>query len=243
MTLVNPQDQQSLFRQGKLASLLAGKGIHPDSGLGQAQAVDDTQAQQRAQSFAGDLANTQASATAQSNNYIAAVQQRAALDEQARQQKLWADQMKKIAAAKASGSLPNVNGSGLGAAFGSGGKTSGGKLVGPYELTSSANNAYNKLAAAYKAAGYGNLSVISGGRTYAEQQRLYQAYLNGTGNLAAKPGTSVHESGRAVDFGGAAHSAGTAAHKWLEANASKYGWSWTGKNFSQFEPWHFEYTG
>jgi len=40
--------------------------------------------------------------------------------------------------------------------------------------------------------------VNSGFRTYAEQAVLYQRYLNG-GNLAAPPGQSNHESGRAVD--------------------------------------------
>ncbi len=41
--------------------------------------------------------------------------------------------------------------------------------------------------------------ITSGFRSYEEQERLYQMYLNGTGNLAAKPGTSRHESGLAAD--------------------------------------------
>lgn len=36
-------------------------------------------------------------------------------------------------------------------------------------------------------------------RTYEQQVELYNAYLNGTGNLAAKPGTSNHGWGNAVD--------------------------------------------
>lgn len=43
------------------------------------------------------------------------------------------------------------------------------------------------------------LEVISGHRSHAEQQVLYDRYLAGTGNLAAKPGTSRHETGRAAD--------------------------------------------
>ena len=43
------------------------------------------------------------------------------------------------------------------------------------------------------------INITSGKRTYAEQKVLYDAYLNGTGNLAAKPGTSNHERGDAVD--------------------------------------------
>ncbi len=43
------------------------------------------------------------------------------------------------------------------------------------------------------------IDVISGHRSYDEQARLYAAYQAGTGNLAAKPGTSNHEHGGAAD--------------------------------------------
>lgn len=43
------------------------------------------------------------------------------------------------------------------------------------------------------------LEVISGLRTHEEQQALYAEYLSGTGNLAAVPGSSRHETGRAAD--------------------------------------------
>ncbi|MCW2920588.1 MAG: penicillin-resistant DD-carboxypeptidase [Thermoleophilia bacterium] len=43
------------------------------------------------------------------------------------------------------------------------------------------------------------VDIISGQRSYEEQARLYAAYQNGTGNLAAKPGTSNHEHGGAAD--------------------------------------------
>lgn len=43
------------------------------------------------------------------------------------------------------------------------------------------------------------ISISSGFRSRQEQEVLYQKYLNGTGNLAAKPGTSNHESGNAAD--------------------------------------------
>lgn len=39
-----------------------------------------------------------------------------------------------------------------------------------------------------------------GWRSYQRQQELYRMYLNGTGNLAAVPGTSRHESGNAADI-------------------------------------------
>ncbi|MCW2962469.1 MAG: penicillin-resistant DD-carboxypeptidase [Thermoleophilia bacterium] len=44
-----------------------------------------------------------------------------------------------------------------------------------------------------------SIEVVSGARTRSEQEVLYQKYLDGTGNLAAVPGTSRHESGRAAD--------------------------------------------
>lgn len=43
------------------------------------------------------------------------------------------------------------------------------------------------------------INIVSGMRSRAEQAALYQKYLNGTGNLAAKPGSSNHESGGAAD--------------------------------------------
>lgn len=46
----------------------------------------------------------------------------------------------------------------------------------------------------------GQISFGSGVRTPEEQAQLYQAYLNGTGNLAAPPGHSKHEVGLAIDF-------------------------------------------
>ena len=43
------------------------------------------------------------------------------------------------------------------------------------------------------------LDVISGQRTHHEQVQLYRAFQQGTGNLAAPPGTSMHETGQAAD--------------------------------------------
>lgn len=46
------------------------------------------------------------------------------------------------------------------------------------------------------------LDVIAGFRSYEEQLRLYNLWLAGKGNPAAKPGTSWHEFGFAVDARG-----------------------------------------
>ena len=117
-----------------------------------------------------------------------------------------------------------------------------GGMGGAYGLQRNAATALARLQAAYRAKWGSDLSVISGGRSHAEQQHLYDLYRSGRGNLAAKPGTSVHESGRAVDFGGAAHGFGP-QQSWLAQVAAQYGFSWTGKSFKQVEPWHFEYVG
>lgn len=237
-TFANPLDQVADYRQRKLNSLLSGEGIHPDVAVGPTQALSDD-GQDRRQQFSDQMSDISASGSNQSALYTMAVQKKNQLAEEERQRKYMAEQMKKIQAAQAK-NFPVYKGT---STYKPSGSNSSKKLVGPYKLTQAANNSYNALAAAYKRAGFGNLTVNSGGRTYDEQVYLYNLYKAGKGNLAAKPGTSVHESGRAIDFGGAAHNAGTAAHNWLVANAGKYGWSWTGKNFSQFEPWHFEYTG
>ncbi|WP_164018707.1 peptidoglycan-binding protein [Pyxidicoccus trucidator] len=101
-------------------------------------------------------------------------------------------------------------------------------------MRSDAAAAYNRMYADAKAAGI-TLKVNSGFRTMAEQQALYRAYQNGTGNLAAKPGYSNHQGGIAVDInvGGT----GTSTYRWLAANASKYGFARTVPS----EPWHWEY--
>lgn len=47
-----------------------------------------------------------------------------------------------------------------------------------------------------------DISITSGKRSRDEQAQLYEAYKNGTGNLAAPPGSSNHETGLAADIGG-----------------------------------------
>lgn len=111
---------------------------------------------------------------------------------------------------------------------------------GQYGLQVPAANSFNQLSSAFsKQFGHG-ITVNDGGRTYAQQQELYNLYLAGKGNLAAKPGTSVHESGLAMDWGDIG-GVGSATHNWLRQNAANYGWYWTGGGFSQVESWHWEY--
>lgn len=77
------------------------------------------------------------------------------------------------------------------------------------------------------------LKISSSFRSRASQERLYAAYRNGTGNLAARPGTSNHESGLALDFRNT-----PGAYSWLKANAGRFGL----KNLPS-EPWHYSTTG
>ena len=92
---------------------------------------------------------------------------------------------------------------------------------------------FDKMVAAAAKDGV-KLQIESGLRTHAEQEKLYAAYLNGTGNLAAKPGTSNHESGEAIDY---ANTPG--AFDWLKKNASKFGFHGNVPG----EPWHYSLTG
>lgn len=83
-----------------------------------------------------------------------------------------------------------------------------------------------------------NLSATSGFRSMGEQQALYQKYLNGTGNLAARPGYSNHQGGVSMDVGGVG-GYGTSAYNWLKSNAAQYGF----RDDVVGEFWHWTYGG
>lgn len=78
-----------------------------------------------------------------------------------------------------------------------------------------------------------DLKITSAFRSRQQQEVLYAKYKNGTGNLAARPGTSNHESGRAIDFSNT-----PGAYAWLKNNAGRYGL----KNLPG-EPWHYSTNG
>ena len=93
-------------------------------------------------------------------------------------------------------------------------------------------DAFLKMQKAATAAGV-KLSITSGFRTMAEQQHLYSCYQHGNcnnGNLAAKPGYSNHQSGRALDL---------PVSSWLANNAAKFGF----KRTVPSEAWHYEFFG
>ncbi|MCF3138448.1 M15 family metallopeptidase [Paenarthrobacter sp. AR 02] len=110
-------------------------------------------------------------------------------------------------------------------------------------------------------AGTGGLAVVSGYRSYAQQQQLYAYYVSIYGQaqadlISARPGYSEHQTGLAVDVGNANGSCGlstcfgdTTAGIWVAANAYKYGFivrypnGYTGTTGYSYEPWHLRYVG
>jgi LysM repeat protein len=75
---------------------------------------------------------------------------------------------------------------------------------------------------------------LSGYRTYAQQAELYRLYLAGEGPLAAPPGYSTHESGRALDLGS------MSGRQAVDELGSPYGWE---KVEAPTEWWHVNYVG
>lgn len=74
------------------------------------------------------------------------------------------------------------------------------------------------------------LDINEAGRTWAQQNRFRQDYLNGVPGaaFALPPGTSIHEQGRAVDTD----------DRFIDLMAD-HGWFRTA--LARNEPWHFEY--
>lgn len=125
-------------------------------------------------------------------------------------------------------------------------------------LRPEANTALNSLISAASSQGV-SLKYISGYRSYAKQEQLYNGYVASDGQAAAdtysaRPGYSEHQTGLAADVGTSSCDletcfADTTAGKWVAANAYKYGFvvrypkgkeAITGY---QYEPWHLRYLG
>jgi len=121
-------------------------------------------------------------------------------------------------------------------------------------LLDTTSDAFEKMKADAKSSGF-YLNIISGFRSYEHQERTYTYWCNLYGEdyakmISAKPGTSEHQTGLAIDINSLQTSYGdTAEGKWLAANAHKYGFiirypkdktPITGYNY---EPWHLRYLG
>lgn len=108
---------------------------------------------------------------------------------------------------------------------------------------------YSGLQAQFSSA-IGSLVAASGGligygsgyRSYAQQASMYNAWIKGgrRGATVAPPGRSQHGFGMAMDLTdtrtGSAIRSGSAAHRWLLANAARFGIHFPVRG----EPWHAE---
>ncbi|NVB76837.1 MAG: D-alanyl-D-alanine carboxypeptidase [Kofleriaceae bacterium] len=104
--------------------------------------------------------------------------------------------------------------------------------VGGVELEAATAKAFRTMAAAARKAGI-ELAIRSGFRSHEKQKQLYREYKKGWGHLAAKPGYSNHQNGKAVDI----YIDDYRVYEWLRANAKKFGFKRTVRR----EAWHWEY--
>jgi len=94
--------------------------------------------------------------------------------------------------------------------------------------------AFRAMARAASKAGI-DLRIRSGFRSHEKQKRLYKEYVRGQGHLAARPGYSNHESGRALDI----YITDYRVLEWLQNHGAEYGFHRTVPG----EAWHWEYLG
>ena len=102
--------------------------------------------------------------------------------------------------------------------------------------------AFNAMSLAFERAHGRPLCVTDSYRSYDQQVAVKAA----KGKWAATPGRSEHGVGRALDLCGGVNRFGTAAHRWMQQNAPRFGWvhpDWARAGGSLPEPWHWEFTG
>jgi LAS superfamily LD-carboxypeptidase LdcB len=101
-------------------------------------------------------------------------------------------------------------------------------------MTVSAACAFSRLKAGAASGGV-TLTINSGFRVLARQQYFWDCYQTkrcNNGNKAARPGTSNHGTGIALDL-----NLSNSAYEWMRNNASRYGFIRTVSS----ETWHWEY--
>lgn len=110
------------------------------------------------------------------------------------------------------------------------------KVSSNQKLDAPAAAAYQSMVAAAEADGI-RWSITDSYRNYAQQVDVANRKgLYEDGGLAARPGTSRHGWGRALDLGGGAENFGTPQNNWLQQNAGKFGF----KTIAG-EPWHWQW--
>ncbi|WP_162450399.1 M15 family metallopeptidase [Phytoactinopolyspora mesophila] len=102
--------------------------------------------------------------------------------------------------------------------------------------------AFLALAEAYESSrGESLLSCVGNTyRSYEAQANLFQEKPN----LAARPGTSEHGWGLAIDFECGADSYDSSFYAWLSDHGEEFGWvnpPWAQQGGSRPEPWHWEF--
>ncbi len=125
-------------------------------------------------------------------------------------------------------------------------------------LDQDAAAALGQLVAAAKVDGV-NIIPISGFRTIAQQEKLFERQIQRQGSeaaaatLSAPPGYSEHHTGYALDIGDGTRPKtdvkfefeDTSAYQWMVANAKRYGFelSYPRNNVQgvSFEPWHWRF--
>ena len=136
------------------------------------------------------------------------------------------------------------------------------KVIGPgmsQSMRADAAQALEDMFAAAKADGI-NLSIVSGYRSYSKQSAIYSRKKASEGQAAAdrisaRPGTSEHELGLAMDVARKGSSqlntkfGTTAEGKWVSANAHRFGFiiryleDYEDVTGYMYEPWHVRYVG
>ncbi len=125
-------------------------------------------------------------------------------------------------------------------------------------MRAEAATALKQLFASAKTAGY-TLKSLSGYRSYGTQVSVYNNEVKTYGQAvadseSARPGTSEHQTGLAIDVGGGGCGiedcfGNTAAGKWLANNAYQHGFiirypqGKTSITGYRYEPWHIRYIG
>lgn len=110
-----------------------------------------------------------------------------------------------------------------------------------FRLRGDAAAAWARLNAAYLSKFEGQLCLTGGYRDLDTQRRLYASKPG----LAARPGTSNHGWGVAVDVCGGVETFGTEEYLWMLQTAGQYGWenpAWARSGGSRPEPWHWEFS-
>jgi zinc D-Ala-D-Ala carboxypeptidase len=112
---------------------------------------------------------------------------------------------------------------------------------GKHQLRADAAVAAAKLNVAYTQQFGHPMCVSDGYRTLAQQYTVKAE----RGGFAARPGSSVHGLGRALDLCDGVQVGGSTEHQWMVDNAARYGWTnppWAlAGGGGPYEPWHWEY--